>query len=185
MGSMAKKKKRTRHSPRLKSPVSTYADAEGNVLTLRQVISQGSVAKVREEMVSQAANVDDIWQRRTEILFERPVKVGHTINIYGEAMAMGTTSIALRIEARRYNVYTEEEVVVCTTQVVFVRIDEDGNDTWRCSGVFQFETPADDGIEERLRLAGARARGDERRVTLVDGPDGLFLMGPHVRVGHD
>ncbi len=68
---MAKKKKRTRHSPRLKSPVSTYADAEGNVLTLRQVISQGSVAKVREEMVNQAANVEDIWQRRTEILFER------------------------------------------------------------------------------------------------------------------
>jgi acyl-CoA thioesterase YciA len=39
---------------------------------------------------------------------------------------MGTTSIALNIEARRYNVYTTEEDIVCSTQVVFVRIDENG-----------------------------------------------------------
>lgn len=68
-----------------------------------------------------------VTRKMTEILFEKPVKVGYTINIYGEAVSMGTTSIALSIQARRYNVYTEEEVVVCTTQVVFVRIDEDGN----------------------------------------------------------
>jgi hypothetical protein len=68
---MAKKKKRARRSPRLKSPVSRYTDADGNVLVLRQVISQGSVARVAAEMGNQAANVDDIWQRRTELLFER------------------------------------------------------------------------------------------------------------------
>lgn len=68
-----------------------------------------------------------VTRKMTEILFEKPVKVGYTINIYGEAVGMGTTSIALSIQARRYNVYTEEEVVVCTTQVVFVRIDEEGN----------------------------------------------------------
>jgi hypothetical protein len=68
---MAKKKKRARRSPRLKSPVSNYTDSDGNVLALRQVISQGSVAKVVEEMGNQAANVEDIWQRRTELLFER------------------------------------------------------------------------------------------------------------------
>lgn len=68
-----------------------------------------------------------VTRKMTEILFEKPVKVGYTINIYGEAIGMGTTSIALRIQAKRYNVYTEEEVIVCTTQVVFVRIDEDGN----------------------------------------------------------
>jgi acyl-CoA thioesterase YciA len=68
-----------------------------------------------------------VTRKMTEILFERPVKVGYTINIYGEAISMGNTSIALNIEARRYNVYTEEEDIVCTTQIVFVRIDEDGN----------------------------------------------------------
>lgn len=68
-----------------------------------------------------------VTRKMTEILFEKPVKVGYVINIYGEAVSMGTTSIALSIQAKRYNVYTEEEVTVCTTQIVFVRIDEDGN----------------------------------------------------------
>lgn len=68
-----------------------------------------------------------VTRKMTEILFERPVKVGHTINIYGEAVSMGTTSIALNLEARRYNVYTTEEDVVCSTTVVFVRIDENGD----------------------------------------------------------
>jgi hypothetical protein len=70
---MAKKKKQARRRPRLKSPVSSYTDADGNVLVLRQVISRASLAKVSEEISSQAANVEDIWQRRTEILFERLV----------------------------------------------------------------------------------------------------------------
>lgn len=68
-----------------------------------------------------------VTRKMTEILFERPVKVGYSINIYGQAVSMGTTSIALALEARRYNVYTEKEDIVCTTTVVFVRIDEDGN----------------------------------------------------------
>lgn len=67
-----------------------------------------------------------VTRKMTEILFERPVKVGYTINIYGQAVAMGNTSITLNLEARRYNVYTAEEDVVCKTQIVFVRIDEDG-----------------------------------------------------------
>lgn len=68
-----------------------------------------------------------VTRKMTEILFERPVKVGHIINIYGEAVSMGTTSIALNVQARRYNVYTTEEDVVTSTQIVFVRIDEEGN----------------------------------------------------------
>lgn len=67
-----------------------------------------------------------VTRKMTEILFERPVKVGHTINIYGQVLSMGTTSVLLRIEARRYNVYTTVEDLVCSTEVVFVRIDENG-----------------------------------------------------------
>lgn len=67
-----------------------------------------------------------VTRKMTEILFERPVKVGNIIHIYGEVVGMGTTSVTLNIEARRFNVYTEDEVTVCSTQVVFVRIDENG-----------------------------------------------------------
>ena len=68
-----------------------------------------------------------VTRKMTEIMFEKPVKVGYSINIYGKAVSMGNTSLALDIEARRYNVYTEQEDVVCSTTIVFVRIDEDGN----------------------------------------------------------
>ena len=72
MRSMAKKKKNRRlRQPKDKGATSIYADQEGNVLTLRQELSSGSVKKIKSEMVSDAASVDDIWQRRTEMLFER------------------------------------------------------------------------------------------------------------------
>lgn len=73
MDRMAKKKNRRERRPRPKPPTSAYADAEGNVLALRQELSAGSIAKVLEEMGNAAANVEDIWQRRTELLFERLV----------------------------------------------------------------------------------------------------------------
>jgi hypothetical protein len=66
---MAKRKRRERERP----PVATtdYRDAEGNVLTLRDSISPGTIAKLREPVGSAAASADDMWRRRTEMLFER------------------------------------------------------------------------------------------------------------------
>ena len=40
---------------------------------------------------------------------------------------MGTSSIALYMEARKHNVYTGEETLVTSTKIVFVRIDEVGD----------------------------------------------------------
>ena len=71
MALMAKKKNRRDRRPRPEPQTSSYTDSEGSVLVLRQQLSPGSVAKVREEISNAAANVDDIWQRRTELLFER------------------------------------------------------------------------------------------------------------------
>ena len=55
------------------TPVQTddYADAEGNVLTLRRSVSAGTAAKLREPAGGAAASTEDLWQRRTEMLFER------------------------------------------------------------------------------------------------------------------
>jgi acyl-CoA thioesterase YciA len=61
-----------------------------------------------------------------EVVFKKPVKVGFQIRIYGEVTKMGKTSVTLQIEARKYNVYSQEESVVCSTNIVFVRIDEAG-----------------------------------------------------------
>lgn len=69
---MAKRRRKSRQRPeRAKSPTSSYSDDEGNVLVLRDELSTGSIAKVKEAISNQAYSVDDVWQRRTELIFER------------------------------------------------------------------------------------------------------------------
>ncbi len=57
---------------RRKEPVATvdYTDAEGNVLTLRESLSPGSIRKITKARAAGPATVDDDWRRRTELLFE-------------------------------------------------------------------------------------------------------------------
>ena len=50
---------------------SDYRDPEGNVLTLRASLSAGTIAKLREPAAPAAATTDDLWRRRSELLFER------------------------------------------------------------------------------------------------------------------
>jgi hypothetical protein len=54
-------------------PASTtdYTDAEGNVLTLRDSLSAGTVRKLASESGSSAASREDLWQRQGELMFER------------------------------------------------------------------------------------------------------------------
>ena len=61
-----------------------------------------------------------------EVFFAKAVKVGQLIRIYGEVVKIGNTSITIEVEARRFNVISEEETLVCTTEMTFVRIDESG-----------------------------------------------------------
>ncbi len=65
--------KRARRRDRTTETVSTddYTDPEGNVLTLRRTVSTGSARKLAEMAGGPAATADDLWQRRTEMLFER------------------------------------------------------------------------------------------------------------------
>jgi len=66
---MAKRKDRPRR--RSTVAISDYTDADGNVLTLRQELSAGTIRKIGEAPKSAAASLDDAWQRREEALFER------------------------------------------------------------------------------------------------------------------
>jgi acyl-CoA thioesterase YciA len=64
-----------------------------------------------------------------ELVFKKPVKAGQHLRIYGSVIKLGTTSIDLHLEARKYNLYSSEETLVCTTSITFVRIDDDGTPT--------------------------------------------------------
>lgn len=56
---------------RQKAPTVDYTDAEGNVLTLRQTLSAGTIAKLGEGPATAATTQEDAWHRRSELLFER------------------------------------------------------------------------------------------------------------------
>jgi len=62
----------------------------------------------------------------SSVTFEKPVRPGQIIKIYGQVKKVGNTSITLRLEARRHSVYNGTQRLVCSTEMVFVRIDGDG-----------------------------------------------------------
>ena len=60
---------------RRKDPVETvdYTDPEGNVLTLRQSLSDKTIRKINKPHRKDASSAEDVWARRQEMLFERLV----------------------------------------------------------------------------------------------------------------
>jgi hypothetical protein len=64
-------KRRRQREPRREEPTSDYADADGNILSLRQSLSAGTIAKIGEAPAGMASSLDDAWKRRSEMLFER------------------------------------------------------------------------------------------------------------------
>jgi acyl-CoA thioesterase YciA len=68
-----------------------------------------------------------VTKKIEEVVFENPVKVGNIIKIYGEVDKIGNSSIIIKLEARKHNVYTGQQKLVCSTKMVFVRIDDEGS----------------------------------------------------------
>ncbi len=63
----------------------------------------------------------------SKVEFCRPVKVGRIVKVYGKMIKMGVTSVAINLEARSHNPQTGKQKIVCSTDMVFVRIDDDGD----------------------------------------------------------
>jgi acyl-CoA thioesterase YciA len=72
---------------------------------------------------SEVINGKVVTRKMSEIEFTNPVKVGDKIHIFGEVLKVGTTSIVVKITAHN----TTSKKVVCSTEMVFVHIDENGN----------------------------------------------------------
>jgi acyl-CoA thioesterase YciA len=68
-----------------------------------------------------------VTKKVEEIVFLEPVKVGNILKIYGEPVRIGNSSITVALEVRKHNVCTGVQKVVCSTKMVFVKIDEEGN----------------------------------------------------------
>ena len=62
----------------------------------------------------------------SQVVFQRPVRPGQIIKIYGDVVKIGSTSITVKLEARRHSVVNGSQKSVCAVEMTFVRIDGDG-----------------------------------------------------------
>ena len=61
-----------------------------------------------------------------ECVFKRPAKENNLVKIYAELSRIGNTSATFKVEARAYNVFRADEVVLLATKMTFVRVDNEG-----------------------------------------------------------
>lgn len=62
-----------------------------------------------------------------ECVFNKPAREGQLIKIYGKVVKFGNTSVTMYLEARAHNVYSGQQTNILSTNIVFVRIDENGD----------------------------------------------------------
>ena len=62
-----------------------------------------------------------------ECVFQKPAKESQLLKIYGDVKEIGNTSITLYLEARAHNVYSGNQTVILSTNIKFVRIDENND----------------------------------------------------------
>ncbi len=72
---MGKRGRRSQRTEKLSAPDSDYADADGNVLTLRGSLTAGARREYAQALAGSPARAadtrEDAWQRAAELLFER------------------------------------------------------------------------------------------------------------------
>ena len=101
---MGRRSRRRQQGSPGRAPATTtdYPDADGNVLTLRDDLSSGTLRELEKLRASPAASQEDKWQRRGELLFER-LAVGWTISglpLEGQKELLGRYRMASADERR-------------------------------------------------------------------------------------
>lgn len=62
-----------------------------------------------------------------ECIFKKAAKEGQLLKIYGKVVDIGNSSLTMELEARSHNVYSGTQSPILTTNIKFVRIDENGD----------------------------------------------------------
>ena len=71
MGRRSRRRVREAGAEAPSAATSQYTDEEGNVLTLRDELSAGTIRALDRLEAKPSASSEDRWQRRVELLFER------------------------------------------------------------------------------------------------------------------
>jgi acyl-CoA thioesterase YciA len=61
-----------------------------------------------------------------QCVFKKPAKKKQLVKIYAEMVKVGNTSATFKVESRSYNVFRGDEVLILSTNMTFVRVDEEG-----------------------------------------------------------
>ena len=104
-----------------------------------------------------------------EVVFQSPVRVGNLIKIYASVDKFGNTSVTINLEARKHNVHTGKQELVCSTKMIFVKLDEEGSKAALIYG--QMNEPP--GARARVALSGLTVAEYFRD---VEGKDVLFFI---------
>ena len=64
-------RRRAKQDDRPAAATTDYTDEDGNVLTLRDELTAGTLRSLGDLEAKPAASAEDRWQRRAELLFER------------------------------------------------------------------------------------------------------------------
>ena len=123
------KKREKTHNPNM-SLISTHICKTSNVGFHGNLFGGTMLAWLDEAGAIFACEACDsprmVTKSISEVVFEKPVRPGQIIKIYGEVVRVGNTSITIRLEARRHSVYNGSQRKVLSTDMTFVRIDGDG-----------------------------------------------------------
>lgn len=110
--------------------ISTYICKKGDIGVHDNMFGGTILSIIDDASASYASQICDTQRVVTlkidELIFEKPVKIGNILKVYGEVKQFGTTSVTLYIEVRKHNVYTGSQTVVTHTNIKFVRIDDEG-----------------------------------------------------------
>ena len=71
MGKRSRRRGRESGREGARGSTTEYRDVDGNVLTLRDELSRGTLRQLDQLESRAAASAEDRWQRRVELLFER------------------------------------------------------------------------------------------------------------------
>jgi len=84
------------------------------------------------------------------LTFDRPVRPGQLIKIYGRVLKIGNSSLTVELEARRTSIYNGTQKTVCKCNMVFVRIDGDGE-----------PVPIPEHVHKKVNLEGTDGEKEE------------------------
>jgi len=67
-----------------------------------------------------------VTRKISEVVFERSLKAGRIVRIYGEILSVGTTSLSVHIVAKGHDPASEGDEPLCELDMLFVHVDDQG-----------------------------------------------------------